>query len=767
MFVRGEIKNRGKKHFSEPYLFANIDSGTFEIRLPHQLVREDCVDGLHWEITTGHRELSLEAETYLAVTAMKTEDLSVKITAAELFQNISIKLSCSSGTVRKFSGIAASPYRFFDMEGDASSRLFAIPMCAYTSSSDGVESAALIDKVRSGSLMRWDFSFEDGDIVVLPDQTAMTVGERFRDGFLPRNIVSTVSYSDKKGICQVYKAYPELLLTIPKTKVNGTVIEVNGSRMSLGKCSYRSFEVKDSAAEEAFLLPISQFQEIRDCSVNTIFLDVPGTKYDKLYRFCLIQGFSADFVDAPYVFDDHAVVTFPNAVTVYCNDSRVDTIRRENSLSLKLSPDMEHISIEVGDNHLPLLLNIPVLLWSVDKTTWQLSAMGELWHTSLPKKLYFKSPVNKLCLEADYDDGDDEDDDSHSVRADNGADGVLAVDMARFRSWLTRDKIAHNISLQLKHTQYPFAMVYTRSYVAAFSIDPLFDEKKIVVKADILGQSLFFIDVKNVATGEFVAEKVPVIDGNAAVSVERLSGSYHFEIFEAEEDDSGFDDYEYYSIYSYTEAIVDKSDLSGKNLHITQVYYRDMNQRFNLDADYWVVNLQKLSKGLYSGILQVGGNPQQRMVQITFQDPNNLKSCYIEFWEEEYEEYLPYIYDVREQIFVKDEPSAMARTIAYRRYRPLYAEEYDFIGELSDVVQPFSASKWTKQKSLPISRSTLDPEIRYALMDSGYMYLDELMDLSVQELQKIRNINFDQAKCLHRYFEEQKEAAIRKGADGI
>ena len=40
LYQQGEIRNRGKKHFSVPYLFANIGRGTFELKLPAQIVVE-------------------------------------------------------------------------------------------------------------------------------------------------------------------------------------------------------------------------------------------------------------------------------------------------------------------------------------------------------------------------------------------------------------------------------------------------------------------------------------------------------------------------------------------------------------------------------------------------------------------------------------------------------------------------------------------------------------------------------------------------------
>ena len=62
--------------------------------------------------------------------------------------------------------------------------------------------------------------------------------------------------------------------------------------------------------------------------------------------------------------------------------------------------------------------------------------------------------------------------------------------------------------------------------------------------------------------GQLIADKIPFINGNAIVQWDITSGIYSIEVFELENDDSGFDSSEYYSIGVYDQELLNPYDMT-------------------------------------------------------------------------------------------------------------------------------------------------------------------------------------------------------------
>ena len=196
-FKMGEIRNRGKKHFSSPYLHADITRCLFSVQLPAQIVRGENSDNLFWRVTTQLKSHEIQANAYPVFTGYKTEDTSIAIGTEELFGAIHCELFCNDRSIRKF-----------DLPvGDV--RLFHIQMCAYTKEHAVLQSPALLECVHFDGILRWDFDFEDGDILILPDRTSMTVGERYIVGLTPRGCLSrTVCITEESKQVALYREIP-------------------------------------------------------------------------------------------------------------------------------------------------------------------------------------------------------------------------------------------------------------------------------------------------------------------------------------------------------------------------------------------------------------------------------------------------------------------------------------------------------------------------------------------------------------------------------
>ena len=199
LYKSGVIRNRGKKHFSSPYLFADIKNTSFTLVLPPQIVRQDQTDGLNWCVTVDGKAFSTPTSTYPVLTGFKTEEVRLPIPSDLLFSEINCSLQADNMLTRSFPALSQSNVRMFDMEGDYAARIFKIPMCVYTRNDFTVKSPALLDVVRLGMLTRWDLEFVEGDVLIFSDGKSLVAGERYIDGLTKRGIVCEAVHRDNDG----------------------------------------------------------------------------------------------------------------------------------------------------------------------------------------------------------------------------------------------------------------------------------------------------------------------------------------------------------------------------------------------------------------------------------------------------------------------------------------------------------------------------------------------------------------------------------------
>ena len=322
--------------------------------------------------------------------------------------------------------------RMFDMEGDYAARLFKIPMCVYTRNDFSVKSPALLDVIRLGNLTRWDLEFVEGDVLIFSDGKSLVAGERYVEGLTKRGIVSEAVHHDNDGKnVPVYNRVPDLLLTLSKERVSGTVIDINGSRYRLSECDNDDFEAGDARGVRAFLIPLAQFPECSEGTVNRIIIDAPGSTYAREYLFVYVQDLKTKFDGAPYVFEERGTLVFPENIRVTCNNPDAERLHGENGFQFLLSQELRTIPIQIN-NSITVNFEVPMFLWSSDEKEWKTEPMGDVWHSDFKalRKLYFHSPNDRLefSMDDDYDDSDDQSE-QHVVSCEKRSDGAFVLDL--------------------------------------------------------------------------------------------------------------------------------------------------------------------------------------------------------------------------------------------------------------------------------------------------------------------------------------------------
>ena len=687
-YMMGEIQNKGKKHFSTPYLFADIRRTAFELRLPSQIVREPEAASAIWEIVSDKRTRLITVEYGIALTGYKTVDAYCSLTSDELFGTIKCQLRWGNMIVKRFGHIPAADVRFFDLEGDYAARLFKIPMCAYTRKDSSLSSTALLKSVPIVDLIRWDFAFGRGDVVILPNGDSMVVGDRYNDGLVPRGRVPNVSFSDGKHVgAPVYAKIPDLILTLPTDKIDGTTIMINRNRFRLSTLELTKFDVSRSKGQNSILLSLERIGACADCALNSVFVSIPGNVKTQSYDFVFIKGFSAQFDGAPYVFEERGTVVFPNHIPVSCCDA--EPLHGENGFCFDLTSGVDRLMLTVGSD-LYLDLQIPVFSWSIDNEEWRIEPAGELWYTEFNKlkKIYIRSPISKITFFTEMNVDDDDDDEQYLVTAEQIDDTTSIVDLRPFKKWMTRDVMKYPLNMKLGSTEYTFASVYTRSFVVSCDVQADYDTDELFCKCDIIGMSDYYIDIKHKLTGRIIADKVQLEEGAFDAHDILQSGVYTVDVYEAEVDEEE-EETTFWPIYSVEKTLTNKNDITGKHLHVRRFKPSRLSNLYtDFSHQYWVSDLVRIDTHTYQGKLYDNGIEAEFSVEVKFPRVEDMRFFTIAFWDEYEEAYLDFMYDTQMRKLVQEEIDGLRPSERYRRYRILYEEDYTFFGLLEDAL-PF------------------------------------------------------------------------------
>ena len=682
LFKSGQIRNRGKKHFSAPYLFADLKNTIFSIKLPPQIVKEETSH--FWSVSVGEFAERVPTDVYPVLTGFKTIEQQITIPKELIFSEISCTLCDESGAVKRFPNIPPFSYRFFDTEGDFSQRLFKIPMVAYSESDSDLVSTAINEKKYLGALNRWTFDFENGDIVIFPDGRSMVVGERYTEGLLQRDRVENAVIEASDGQLPVYRGIPRLLLTIAEEKLTGTLISVNRTRHKLSECEIIKFSSGDSAGMKAFLVDLAQFGECRENEVNDIYIEVPGAKSGSLYRFAYIKDLSLTFEGEPYIFESKGTLLCSPNTSVECLNGITEKISGENAFSFEIDANMQIMHLRIN-GRTDVAVTAPIVMWSWDKKSWFTERMGDIWHSEFNSHsfLYFRSPEKKLSLTID-EGFDDDEEERRLVECENISDdsgNICRIDLTRFKTWINREKIAHTVLLKVGHVYKEFAKVYAKSFIVSCDLSADYDEGVMICSADIVGYGSYFVDIRHIQSDSLIIEKGRLSDGVLRFKDKLANGDYS--VFFYEKDDSGddfFDEDLYHPIHEFSKKLVNKNDLSGNTIELKGYKRRYHSNLYYYFGEKLTISLKERSEPLtYTGILALPDTGETE-VRVRFLSADDLRLFELLFRVEDDDDWNFFLYDSVNRKLVQDEEPGINRRERYRRYTALFDDDFVFYG---------------------------------------------------------------------------------------
>lgn len=685
----------GKKSFLSPYLKCDYKSISFKLILPTQLIKfeYDNYKDIKWKVCCGGEENTIDTSIYSAVTGFKTELKEISINQDDIFSEFLTALFLGDNRIKLFK-IKTDCIRFFDKDGDFINpdSIMKGEVYAFTHANEIPKSEALIDNESVGKLIKSYFEFEYGDIVRLPDGKPLSIGKKIEEGLLHRKVLSSAHALHNDDRMPIYSVPPTVMLKIKKSRAIGTAIDINGNRYRLFDKETVAIDLQDRSGETGYIINLRDYGCEND-GVYTLYIDAPNDRTNRLWRFALINGIKYGFEDAPYIFKLKGTITFNDNLRIIPMENSVAKNIGENSYNFGLKPDTEFLGFKYKTDKgiIEIYFKIPIFKWSFNNKKWNIEKPADIWHSHFPTIIYIKYPDDRLKLSMDEDCNNDNNE-QFDVYTKSKSEELFKCDLTRFKSWFDRESIKQSIIIDLPNIRTEFCTVVTKSVVESHIIKSDFESKKFIGEFEIIGNSNYYADIMIMETKKFLQEKIPLINGRFEFFDNLCSGLYKVSVFEDEEDDTGFGISNYLLIDEFTQDIINPFDLNGKNIALRS-FMRSVKgaTKYNFRLRYVVCDLirdKEDNDNLYKGKLMINTvddtSPILFDVKVEFFDLEKLNQIYLTFFDGS--DSLEFLYDYNKKLIVKNEEKGLPISVKYRRYEPLYSEDYIYNTEFTNEV---------------------------------------------------------------------------------
>ena len=685
---------RRKRYFQTPYLHVDLQSGNFELRLPEQLLRQFVeLDSVVWRIQGEGIQETICCETLETVCGIKTGEARIGIAPNVVLSEILCSLCVGDIILNRFK-IPKNCVRFFDVEGDQENTLSAGECVAFTDTTACLQSAALLGNETVGVLRRWEFCFENGDVVLFPDKTSCCIGGNYAEGLINRGRVSSV-HCEKLSSLQlpVYNVAPEILLLVEEEKLNGIALFVNGKRYRLSDCDYKNAGASNQSGKIWILISTNTFSNVQNNTVNSVAVELPGTAFArKPFAFALCEGLRVEFEDAPYVFEESGTIVFSDDVKVECaSDRHYNRSPEGNSFNFELAQPDGKLHFVLSDGNLPIAVDIPAFSWSYDQEKWNLGTMDDVWEKDFPYNLYLRGPFQEIGFDFGIDPGIMKGESTAALTFEkNRQTGIFYCDLTRARSWITRDKACYSVKLLLDGKSVSFGRIFSKSILFADNIELAadFEANKLMLLCDIIGCSKnYYVDIQCKDTEKFLVSKEPFDGKRLEISCVIPNGEYEVTVFETDDDDF-FDD-TYYILGTHSCTLLDRNNLSGRQIRLKYISRKLYgSSRLQLEENLRVCNLQRETSRVYRAELTDETENAEALyhVQLILTDAEELGRFFLKYWDERYEEYYEFDYDrvTKRLLTESEEQKNLPYNLKYRRYTTLFEDQDEFIGTFEE-----------------------------------------------------------------------------------
>lgn len=669
---------RGEKQriFSSPHLMFDSNKEKFELQLPAQIVRNR--EDLFWTISMEGKSETLSVEAFEVVLGYKTEPLVLPIAVTDIFSRMTFALNYRESSKKFY--LPKEDVRFFTKDGYsvAYTSLKAGEYYAFSPTDVSVESTALIESNTFSGLKYYYFSFEDGDLLRLPNGTAICIGKHVEEGLIGHGILKGATSLEGNA---VFTAVPSVLIKLKESALSGTAITINGVKHRLpDRCVPVFVDLEEGKPEKGCWFSLESLGCNQDGDYE-IDVDVPNDRSVRRWKFTLIKNLGYQFVQTPYIFSTKGSIVFQSVGTSIVGlTPGVEYSKDDNTFNFAISSENRYLDFSVEG--ILLRIFVPMLEYSFDNSTWNTLKHDAIWHADFPVKIWIRYPSAKIKFEmVGQDYGEEE---TAEVFTKRTYDDIFECDLTRFKSWINNERMRNTVLLHCGGETVSFLDIVARSYVVSAIIEADAENNKLLPKCDIIGRNEYYVDIY--CNNKLIAEKILLQNGQAEIEGRIRSGEYHMEVFEAEQDeDVWFDDIAYKSIYKTNpDEVVNPHDLTGKNLEILSVMMSEKDLfKLQFDRKYHVTNLELIDESdecRYSGVLMDVATSRivADNVVVEFFNINQLRYVTILWIDPEYGDECEFLYDFTLKQLVCEECPGLSKSEKYRRYEPLYTDDYFF-----------------------------------------------------------------------------------------
>ncbi len=698
--VRG-LTRKGEKRFSKPYLHFNGINETFNIVLPqqHVLLRPDeDIPKLTWRISYGNFSKSYDVDTSNRITGCETEKIDgIEISSTCIHEKITIELLKNEVDVVHNFYISASCIRFFDNEWDLINydehlpvgQAFAFVKNDSMLISEPDEAIFNCDKIVGLNLYSLDLS--KGDILRLPDGKAISVGKILEEGLIRASLVTDTHVVNNSTEVSVYSSIPSLYFKMNQSQENGTRIIVNDKtyRFDIEKCIKCSDQ--DNSNEKGYILKLSDY--ITTDGIYRIIIDIPSSRKIHDYTFALINDFSFEFEDAPYIFVDRAIVKFGGTFGISPHEKNIkESSERCFDFEPSLDKTWVEFSYQLQNETLFLHIQVPTIWWSFDSITWQILKPSDFWHEDFPKTIYIKAPSIPIFLETDNSYMENEEDDCISLPFVNGKESeIVQCDTRKILSWFNHEQIYQDIFLSIDAVRYQFFRVIMKNKIEQFSVYDT-TPKTIAISLKTATTRNSFVDI--LFDGKLLLEKVTVDKFPLHMNSNQRTGEYEVLLFEGSENDFSDEEYDYDQVDCCKYLYFNKNDLSKQDITITKIELLLNDQScvassLDFKTDYIIKSLSRVSDidfPIYQGTLfSNDGVFFEQPVEIQFEDKTDLSHAFITIIDDD--ETIEFLYDSYLKRIVKDPEPWLTKSDTYRRFKhSIFQGDYVYCVDIKNTI---------------------------------------------------------------------------------
>lgn len=757
-------RKRGKKLFSHPYIYLNEETDTVSIVLPAQSIKEYDTDEISWHIY-GKEEDVIPVEMTESVLGLKVLETDTSIAWENVLDEFRIELTADDTreVIKRFK-IQADSVRLFDDGGYPvnSNSIKVGDVIAVCEKDAVIDSNALYDSRTAGNMLISYFQFEYEDIVKLPDGHAVIVGKK--------EIVNTIAGKGKVdgAKCEIdgkeyalYGKIPYLVLRMKSERARGTSISINGEKHRLTDLDYKEFSLDDRSNDTGYYMNLASVIGEDADDLYRIEVDIPNSA-SKAWNFVYIRNFEVKFEDAPYVFEPRGTACFPEHVRIKWIEEGCEKENGINAYKFEVkivNRTLDFITF-AGEKEVLVNMLIPAFFMKDEDGEWNSEKPSPVWYSDLPDVLSLSVPYHKVKLYMEEDDSEDGDTEIRELEYRKIiGDTHIECDITKFKSYLSCDDAIKQLGMKFGNVDEPLLDIMIHSSVITCQLIGDFKENSLIVDAVIQGKSQYYADVMQ--NGSVIAEKVPIIDGKARIAWEIENAWYDVEIFELEQDDSGFGEEEFYSLGKFNQQLLNPYDMSHRSFKVIRIEKRDDSaETMPLGYSYYVENLEKTEKrDVYEGLMVVEKNLGEVTaalpVHVVFEDIDNPTYVWITFLDE-YNEEMDFLYDTRRKGILQEENSRISKLACYRRYTVLDGyedifhiefcerDERDYDGADELIIFPEdttlfrfkSSNSKHKKKEKPISDITWNKGAYACLLRTGYSTLEQLSEKTKIEFMK-------------------------------